>query len=174
MTMQAGLIAVAPGFAVLGYYFYQVLGSPRGRSLISWLTLFVLHLIALVWANMMLEQFSMVKYIECYLRPLIEKVIGDEKFWLYEPYLIKHRPVNTFWGHYSMVGTSAFVLATLILIRLKNFSWFDAAGLTVNVVLLLILFKMSRGIPKLQSDWTKCNEHLLPLVSTTIEEAVGD
>lgn len=164
MTMQAGLIAVAPAFAVLGYYLYQVLASTKAKSLIGWGTVFVLHLVALIWANMMLEQFSMVKYIECFLRPRIEELVGSDEFWLYEPYLIKHRPVNTLWGHYSMVGTSFVVLATLVLIRFDNFSRWDAAGLALNATFLIILFRMSKGIPKLQRQWTKCDEHLLSLV----------
>jgi hypothetical protein len=173
MAMQAGLIALAPGFAVLDYYLYQVLASAQGKSLISWGTVFVLHLVALIWANMMLEQFSMVRYIECYLRPRIQDTVGDERFWLYEPYLIKHRPVNTIWGHYSMVGTSLMVLATLVLIRLKSFSRWDAGGLAINAALLIILFRMSKGIPKLQRAWTKCNQRLMPLVDVAAEECVG-
>ena len=161
MVMQFSLLAAGPAMGVLAYYLYQVTGSMRTKVLILWMTLAVLQLVAMLWANMMLEQFALVKYIECYLAPQIRKTIASESFWLYETYLLKNRPLNPALGNYSMAGAALAAIAILFLVRVAEFSRWDAVGSTTNILLLTVLCVLSHQIGRIQRDWAKCDKLLI-------------
>ncbi len=164
MVMQFGLLSAAPAIPVLGYYLHQVWSSAKVKTMVGWTTVAVLQLVAMLWANMMLEQFALVKYIECHLRPQIELLSGSSNFWLYEPYLVRHRPINPTWGNYSMAGATAVVLIVFVLVRFSEFSQWDCLGLVINLGCLFILYLMSKRIGMIQRAWAECDQHLLPLL----------
>jgi hypothetical protein len=166
MTLQFGLIVSVPAIALLAYYLYQLPSSARVRSLTGWATIAVLQILGIVWANMMLEQFALVRYIECVLRPEVEQVTGETQFWLYEPYLIKNRPLNPVWGNYSVAGSVVVALIIFALIRFSEFSRWDALGLVMNLGCLIALSLMSSKIGKIQSDWAKCDQHVLAVIES--------
>jgi hypothetical protein len=164
MVMQFGLLTAAPAIPVLGVYLHQMMSSAKAKSLVAWTTFVVLQVVGMLWANMMLEQFALVKYTECLLRRRIEALCQSADFWLYEPYLVRHRPVNPRWGNYCMVGAAIFVLAAFVLARFSTFSRWDALGLIANMICMAILFLMSKQIAAIQRSWAECDQHLLPLV----------
>lgn len=164
IVLQFSLLPAVPVYIVLGY---QASSSIKTKEIVIWATLAVLHLLAILWANTMLEQFSIVKYIECYLRPQIRKGLATDRFWIYEPYLIKHRPIKPKWGNYSIPALGLIVLAIIIAVRFPEFSRWDAVGAIINLGMLGILWNFSYKISKIQREWS---EHDKPLVQKLEEE----
>ena len=162
MVLQISLLPAVPVYILLTYQAYQVSNSSRAKQLLIWSTLAVLHLVALLWTNMMLEQFALVRYIECYLRPRIKDAINTHRFWLYEPYLVKHRPINPSVGNYSIAILSFVVMGMLLTCRLlSDFSRWDAGGLIVNLALSAVVFKWSHKIGQIQRYWAECDTALV-------------
>jgi hypothetical protein len=169
MVMQVGLLPAVPVYIVLAYQAYQWSGSPRAKPILIWSTLLLLQFVALLWANMMLEQFALVKYIECYLRPQLKGILRTDVFWTYEPYLVKHRPIRPVWGNYSMAGLGFIVTTVLVAFRIPEFSLWDVVGVVMNLALLLILWNLSSKIGKLQRQWAECDKLLVGQLDQTIQ-----
>lgn len=170
IVLQFSLLPAVPVYIVLGY---QAAGSIKTKEIVAWATLAVLHLLAILWANTMLEQFSIVKYIECYLRPQIRKGLTTDKFWIYEPYLIRHRPITPKWGNYSIPGLGLIVITIIITMRLHEFSRWDVVGVIINLVMLVILWKLGYKIGKLQRDWAERDKPLVDELEEILQEHRG-
>jgi hypothetical protein len=156
IVLQFSLLPAVPVYIVLAYQAWQS-GSIKIKEIVVWSTLAVLQLVAMLWSNTMLEQFAIVKYIECYLRPQI----GKELFWGYEPYLVKHRAIKSTWGNYSIPSLGLIVLVIILIPRFHEFSLWDAGGVTINLILLAILWNFSFKISKMQRIWSNFDEALV-------------
>jgi hypothetical protein len=156
IVLQFSLLPAGPVYIVLAYQAWQS-GSIKIKEIVVWSTLAVLQLMAMLWSNTILEQFAIVKYIECYLRPQI----GKGLFWGYEPYLVKHRPIKSTWGNYSIPTLGLIVLVIILITRFNEFSRWDVGGVTINLILLAILWNLSFKISKMQREWSTFDKNLV-------------
>ncbi len=158
IVLQIGLLPVVPVYLVLAVTVWQ--SGVIIREVVLWTTLAGLQLIALLWAQTMIEQFAIVKYIECYLRRILETVVDGDLFWGYEPYLVMHRPVKSIYGGLSVPFLIVVVLAVTLICRLKEFSRWDFCGVVVNLMLLVIVCWSTYTAGKLQREWSKSDKML--------------
>lgn len=159
IVLQISLLPVVPVYVVLGYQAWQS-GAIRTKELAVWVTFALLQLVAMLRAHALLELYSVVKYIECYLRPPMRKELHTDSFWSYEPYLVKHRAINTAWGSFSLPFLGSLVFVVLLLVRLHEFSWWDAGGLFINLALLVALWNFSYKAKEIKRDWSECDKLL--------------
>src|SRR5438045_9772047 len=101
IVLQYGLMAVVPVYIGIACQAWN-LDSIKAKEAVTWATLASLQFVGLLWAMTMLQQFAIVKYQECYLRPLIMVDLKPttDRFWGYEPHLVKRRPNSVNWGHF--------------------------------------------------------------------------
>src|SRR5258708_2627795 len=96
IILQASLLPAVPIYLALAS---QVVSkNVMRKEIYVWGALAGLQLIAILWANVLAENYAAVNYIERYLRPLAEDTVRTTLFWGYEPYLTRHRPTKRHLG----------------------------------------------------------------------------
>jgi hypothetical protein len=107
-------------------------------NIIPWGALLGSQIFGIIFATLVYEQYNMVRYIEGYLRPEIEKLVNNKIFWYYESFLISQRKdTYKIWEFSSAIATAIFIIA-LAIVRAPR-EWIDFLGLGINLVLLVVL-----------------------------------
>lgn len=171
IVLQIGLLPVVPVYLVLAVTVWQ--SGVIIKEVVVWATLLGLQLIALLWAQTMLEQFAIVKYIECYLRMLVETVVPSAHFWGYEPFLVSHRPMPPLIGFLSIPFLIGVVLIVTVACRIGGFSKWDLAGLIVNVALMLLVVCSVYKAWKIQREWSKSDRSLAEEITDHLRHTEG-
>src|SRR5438105_2348697 len=115
IILQAGLMPVVPIYLALSIEVWK--SNVVRKEIVIWSALAGLQVIALVWSQSLCEQFAAVRYIECYLRPLIRRVVHTDLFLGYEPYLTKYRPTNPDIWAITLPILGSFVLVSACIHR---------------------------------------------------------
>lgn len=156
IVLQVGLLPVVPIYLALAAKIWQ--SGAIVKEVTIWATLAGLQIVGIVWIQTVLEQYALVRYIECYLRPLAWNVVKTTDFWGYEPYMIKHRAIPTYSEFAVAVLSSVLLIITCVSrywIHLSvNLSWWDLCGIIVNVGLLIFLWMQTLGTGKIRREWS--------------------
>ena len=163
IVLQVGLLPIIPIYLAMAAQVWQY--GPVLKEVVVWATLSGMQIIGIVWAQTIVEQYGLVRYLECYLRPLVEDIVHRSVFWGYEPYLIKRRTIPTSFAEPAVAIISFALLiitcitryATRLWLRL---SWWDACGLIVNLALLYLLWKRRLEASEIRHEWTAFDEKL--------------
>lgn len=158
IILQASLLPVVPIYLALAVDVWR--SDVIIREVVVWVTLAGLQLIGILWANVLAEYYAAVKYIECYLRPLIEKVVNTNLFWGYEPYLTLHRPTKKYWGEFSIPVLSLGVIVTTCYVRYHGYTWRDICGLASNLILFYYLWNKSIKAIRIMREWSSSDTKL--------------
>src|SRR5258707_1254022 len=80
-----------PSGVSLGTALNSLRSRGAGRSVFVWGNLFVVQIMLLVWAQLLLEQYTIVFYLESDLRRTIQnqELAGSFQFWNYERFLMQ-------------------------------------------------------------------------------------
>ncbi len=151
IVLQYGLMGVVPVYLALGFQAWQ---SAPVKEVVIWATLAFLQFTGLLWALTMLEQFAIVKYIECYLRPLIRESLAADRFWGYEPHLVKNRPYSINSGHFIVPAIILLVIVATFATRVPYLTRWDIAGVATNVALQISLWYFSNKSRKMVLEWS--------------------
>src|SRR5437868_4189465 len=74
IILQASLIPIVPIYLALAVEVWK--SGTIVREVVIWIAVAGLQLIGIVWGQTLVEGYNVVRYIECYLRPLIDKEVG--------------------------------------------------------------------------------------------------
>lgn len=160
IVLQYSLMATVPVQLGIAFGAWQVT-EIRAKEAIIWITLALLQFIALLWALTLVEQFSIVMYLECYLRPQIKDALASDKlFFGYEPYLKIHRPYNHYWGHYFIPSLTLIVLVITTAIRYQSLTQWDIWGMAANAALLVTLGYLSNKSRMMLEEWSRYDDEL--------------
>jgi hypothetical protein len=167
IVLQIGLLPVVPVYLVLAVTVWQ--SGVIVREVVAWTTLVGLQMIALLWSQALLEQFAIVKYIECYLRTVIDTLTPSDSFWGYEPFLVTQRPMPASIGFFSIPGLVGVVFTITVICRLGQFSRWDLAGMIVNGAIFLLVGWSVYKAKQLQKEWSEKNR----ILTAKIAEHLG-
>lgn len=102
------------------------------RPILLWGSGIALQTMLIFWAQFLIEQYQIVRYVEAQLRPLIQPIVGDALFWQYEPWLAKKRNKGPISWEYSVALGVTLLMIVAIVISLPFSAW-DYSGLTINL-----------------------------------------
>lgn len=134
LSVQIGLWPVV--FLIIGFGAqWWSNTSPGDRANCIWSTFILIHVIALLWAEITLEVFRVIRYIEHHLRPRVEKDANLKWFWKYETSLAIERPNTPSLVEYgaALAGTG-ILTAVLILLPPETLVQYALAGANVIFV----------------------------------------
>jgi hypothetical protein len=158
LVLQISLLPVVPIYLGLAA---QVLQSGLlVKEVVVWVTVAGLELIGIVWAQIMLEHYTAVKYIEFYLRPMVENLVDSKMFWGYEPHLVKHRPISQRFADASIPLLGLIVFGITLTIRFRDFSRWDIGGVILNLMLLWLLWKQNQVAQRVRREWSASTTEL--------------
>ncbi len=123
------------------------------------------QIVGIIWAQTVVEQYGLVRYVECYLRPLIEDLVQTNVFWGYEPYLINRRTIPTSFGEPAVAIISSALLIITAICRYwihswLSLSWWDACGLVMNLGLHYLLWRRRLEAAEIRREWTEFDQNL--------------
>jgi hypothetical protein len=131
--------------------------KPWRAPVLTWTSGVVVQVILVVWVNLMLEMYRVILYIEKYLRPLVQDLVGTPGFWLYEPLLMLQRRASPFaaWWEFVVPGAMSIALLAAALIRILSHGWlmWDSVGLPCNMGVLVLLSLHSLAAVKTRRAW---------------------
>lgn len=163
IVLQVGLLPIIPIYLAMAAQVWQY--GPVLKEVVVWATIAGVQIIGIVWAQTVVEQYNLVRYVECYLRPLIEAVVHTNEFWGYEPHLIKRRTIPTSFAEPAVAVISSALLIVTCISRYwihpwLKLSWWDACGLVVNLCLLYLLWRRRLEAGEIRREWTAFDESL--------------
>jgi hypothetical protein len=158
MILQAGLMPVVPVYLVLALDVWK--SGEIMKEVVIWGAVAGLFLIGFVWSWTLVEIYTVVSYIERFLRPMVEKVVDTEMFWGYEPYLTKGRPTPLIWVDLPipLLATVAFALAAVA--RYADHSRWDIVGASFNIGLLVVLWRYNLTAYRIRKQWSASDKTL--------------
>src|SRR5689334_10829650 len=86
LTLLNGVWVLMATVVVIIPYIWSLLPE-EGHNSVLYLALAAVQIMLCVWAHMMFDQYSTIRYIEVQLRPKVALLVGHEQFWLYEAYM---------------------------------------------------------------------------------------
>lgn len=105
------------------------------HAFLIWGSAVVGQIVAIVWLQLLSEQYRVIRYLETVLRPMVNPLINEaSSFWGYEPHLAEDRGTHPVWWEYSMTVPMLFIIVILIWLR-RPFSSGDYFGLLLNIIL---------------------------------------
>jgi hypothetical protein len=163
IVLQVGLLPIIPIYLAMASQVWQY--GPVLKEVVIWATLAGMQITGIIWAQTVVEQYGLVRYVECYLRPLAEELVHTNVFWGYEPYLIKRRTIPTSFAEPAVaVISSTLVIITCVsrywVLSWLKLSWWDACGLVVNLALLYLLWRRRLEAGEIRREWTMFDEKL--------------
>jgi hypothetical protein len=118
MTLQYQLLAALLVFLPLVYLLLK--RNIRTNKIAVWGGLIGILGLGIFWAQDLYELFNNVKYIEKYLRPIVDQVAPQKEFWCYEPYLVVGRVTRWGWLPQELI---AFVFSPIMFLSVFCFRW---------------------------------------------------
>ena len=163
IVLQVGLLPIIPIYLAMAAQVWQY--GPVLKEIVIWSTLAGMQITGIVWAQTVVEQYGLVRYVECYLRPLAEEVVHTKLFWGYEPYLIKRRTIPTSFAEPAVAVISSALLIITCVSRYSmhswlKLSWWDACGFVVNLALLYLLWRRRLEAGEIRREWTMFDKKL--------------
>lgn len=156
LVLQAGLLSLVPIYLALAVQVWS--SNVIVQEVVVWLTVIGLFHVGLVWAQTLIEHYTAVRYVECYLRPLIKKIVTTDLFWGYEPHLISNRPVPAVTWEYSIPFVGLTVLVATFLVRVsQGISAWDIAGVIITFGLMIRLARLSWKAGQIRREWLTCD-----------------
>lgn len=176
IVLQVSLLPIIPVYLALAAQVWQ--SGVIVKEVVIWATLAGLQTVGIVWTHTVLEQYALVRYIECYLRPLTKKVVHTDTFWGYEPYMIRSRPIPETFAEPAIAALSSVLLIITCISRYwmhlqLSISEWDICGVVINVGLLIFLWKQTLGAGKIRREWTADDKKLaqkLEELHTTVKK----
>jgi hypothetical protein len=160
LLIQAGLLPIIPVYL---YLVAQLSPKVFDQGFLSWTAWVGSQVIATVWSNNLGEHYTVIKYLECNLRPKIEKLFEvegkDLQFWWYERYLDDNRAVDIKIWNYVIPAIEAMMFVVVLIYRLKfvlSFHAWDDAGCVVSATLIWVSYKSSVKANKIRREATMC------------------
>jgi hypothetical protein len=153
IILQASLLPAVPIYLALAVQVWSA--NVMRKEIVVWGALAGLQLIAILWANVLAENYAAVNYIERYLHPLAEDTVGPALFWGYEPYLTLHRPTKRYLGELFIPALGVLVLLATCYVRFSAHTRWDVCGSIVNAVLLYFLVRKSLKAVKIIREWSE-------------------
>lgn len=139
--------------------FVASLWDSQFENIISWGLLLGAQVIGIINAYFTNEYYTIVKYIESDLKPKIVKLIKNESFWGYEPFLIiergkKNRNNWRLAFEFLAVILSGVIIIAIFIYRFHNWIWGDSLGFFLNIILFIIQFiQTNHGIRLRLRNW---------------------
>lgn len=171
IVLQIGLLPIVPVYLVLAVTVWQ--SGAIIREVVVWTTLAGLQMLTLLWTQTMLEQFAIVKYIECHLRSLVNPIAGSDSFWGYEPFLMTQRPMPASVGFLLIPCLVAAVFGITVIFRIGEFSRWDLAGIILNGALLLVIASSLNKVMQLQREWSEKDRGLAREIAGQLKRSAG-
>ncbi|HWZ13662.1 MAG TPA: hypothetical protein VNW95_00390 [Mucilaginibacter sp.] len=115
--------------------------------LLSWWPIFIMQIFSNLSANMFVEQYRIVRYVETTLKPIMIELTNDKRIWGNETSLIKERKSHlissaTFWENIGIIIIGILIFAIAIFnfkqTSLADLSLSNKIGLPVNVILFVM------------------------------------
>ncbi len=129
------------------------------RAAMLWGTDAALQIVFLAWAQILSEQYNIVRYIEFDLRRLVRRVTRDPAFWQYEAFLTKQRGAKNSapptWMELAVSIGAGILIVILVFVLWPVSRWkqWDWIGLIANLMLFLFLLTMSVKAVRARRDW---------------------
>ncbi|SRR6266566_1665782 len=160
-TRATYLIAIMAAVWTLAVIYLGLVGQLASAQKLSrfklyWGSGIVLQLVVVVWAQLLLEQYRLVLYVEENLKPTARKIIGgDFPFWEYEKFETKERGAFPYWEILPPLGTFAAFVA--VLIHLWPLMGIDFGGVIANAGLLAWMTSVVLQAAKARRRWESIN-----------------
>jgi hypothetical protein len=123
------------------------------RAFLIWGSALVVEIVAVLWSQLLSEQYLAIHYLERELRPLIERLVKGKSFWGYEPYLARQRGTRHIWWEFSMVLPMLLVIIAITLVRLP-LSLEDYVGLFLNASLFIFLMMKTISFVRIRRSFS--------------------
>lgn len=162
-VLQFSLAPIVPvylGVAAVIFTSGKITGDKTKLTIAVWATLAGLELLGVLWAQIMVEQFTIIRYIELYLRHLIKNVSSDNIFWGYEPHLVKHRAGQLKAGAYWSPALLVTLIVITVVIQWRGFSKLDAICLVLNLLIFSFMIWFVITSQMMLNEWTEGNKEL--------------
>jgi hypothetical protein len=170
LVLQFSLVPVVPVYLSLAVGIWSAVTI---KEIVIWATLAGLQALALLWAQALLQHYIAIRYMECYLRPLIREGLDTAKFWGYEPHLILHRPTRADWYELILPILGLIIFLTILIFRLsQQFSWWDGAGISLNFILLVILWNVVLKARRVRIEWSRFSKRVSEALDDKRKEIV--
>ncbi|HEX3654523.1 MAG TPA: hypothetical protein VHV55_01885 [Pirellulales bacterium] len=130
------------------------------HEIVLWGSLAVAEFIVLIYYQLNGEHYHCIVYIEEHVRPLIESLIGQRRFWEYEGYLNRARCGKAAWYELAPAIIVAVCVVALTLFRMGAWSFGDLVGLLLCGPFAGCLVYQSKVVVQLRSRFVG------PLVAT--------
>jgi hypothetical protein len=134
------------------------------RTVFVWGNLLVIHVMLIAWAQILLQQYTIVLYLESGLRQTIEKqeLAGRFQFWNYERFLMRRLGTgSTWWELLPAIGLGTTILSLAYVLR--PLSKGDYVGVCANTSASLLLFIISGLAIMTRRRWQNALQGPLPV-----------
>ena len=171
MILHVSLVPVIPVYLTLAAQLWERIGSTK---IIAWGTFGGLQLIGYLWAHVMVEYYTTVRYLECVLRPPVKRTIEAELFWGYEPHLSAHRSTSALSWELFFPILGSVIMATISIFRLRD--WIinggdpagDIFGATINLGLLAAQWWPCLSAGRIRRQWSSCSKEVSEQLDATV------
>jgi hypothetical protein len=118
-----------------------------------WLTCAVGEFSLYMWIDNTVTQYKNIRYLECRLRPLICRLVGNAEFWAYEQFLAEGRKKHVLWWEMYPLLVAPVFLAGIATIRVygiiatKEFSksnWIEIVAFALCALIAVGVFLSGR------------------------------
>lgn len=126
-----------------------------GQMALAWGSALLVQVIMVNAANVLLEQYMIVLYVETDLRSRIRALVGDESVWGYEQFLSRRRGTGPAFWELGIPILGVVPPAVVVLLRRAQWSSLDYVGLGGAVVLVIGLLLTSRKVIQTRGKWVR-------------------
>jgi len=151
------LMAIQYGILPMPLIFLAVVAQiwdSFNQGFLTWVSLFILQIMVIIWASLLLEQYKAVDYLEKELRALVKSIVKEKLFWQYEPYLARLRGTKPLWNEFIMPFTDLVAIVAVSIFRFPLSKW-GYFGFVSNIVLFLLLVWLNINFVRLRISFSK-------------------
>jgi hypothetical protein len=131
-------------------------------ALLIWGSGVIIQISLFVWAQLLFEQYMIVRYTESELRRRVAAILGNSAFWEYEQFLTRQRGKVSTWWEFSICGGIMVAIGWTATFRWRVLgSKWDLIGIVANGLLAVIHIVRTVDIVRTRRGWERCEDHVI-------------
>jgi hypothetical protein len=149
-------VALLPLFLIVIGIAAQMWQAAQNRALLLWCGMIIIQLLVMSYIHIAAEIYNAVCYVECELRPAMQKVLrASPKFWRYEAFLAKRRRKGPIWEEYILPCCDVGAIG-LIISLFRPCYRMDYIALGMNLTLLAMILVNTWKLVRIRRQLTQC------------------
>ena len=125
-------------------------------SIIAWGTILGSQIFGILSAVLLYEEYNMIRYIESFLKPIINNLLNKKIFWEYQSFLISQRKESYKIWEFSIIIITGIIIITVSITRFP-WDYGDFIGFVLNFLTLYVFGSKTYSAAKLRWDSWKIN-----------------